>query len=86
MGVLAFLLVFQVSHNELAAAIAFGIGFVALALANSELFTENFLVPIAAIVARRAPLSSLFRLWAGTLVMNLLGGWVIMGLLTLRVG
>jgi hypothetical protein len=28
MGVLAVLLVFQVSHNELAAAIAFGIGFV----------------------------------------------------------
>ncbi len=83
MGVLALLLVQQATGNEMASSIAFGIGFLALTLANSELFTENFLIPITAIVARRAPMLSLFRLWAGTLVMNLIGGWVVMGLVIL---
>jgi formate/nitrite transporter FocA (FNT family) len=83
MGVLGLLLVQQATHNELLSALAFGIGFLALTLANSELFTENFLVPIAAIVARRANLWSLLRLWLGTLTCNLLGGWLIMGLVIL---
>jgi formate/nitrite transporter FocA (FNT family) len=77
MGVLALLLVLTLTGNEVAGALAFGIGFIALTLANSELFTENFLVPIAPIVARRARIRSLLRLWLGTLVMNLIGGWVI---------
>src|SRR4051794_34074872 len=47
-GVFALLIVEHETHNTLLAALAFGIGFIALTLANSELFTENFLVPIAA--------------------------------------
>ncbi len=80
-GVLGLLLVLALTGNEIAASLAFGIGFIALSLGNSELFTENFLVPIAPIVARRAHVGSLARLWGGTLVMNLIGGWVITGII-----
>lgn len=82
-GVLALLLVEQATGSRMAAALAFGVGFVWLALANSELFTENFLVPIFALVVGRTTLLSLFRLWAGTLVTNLLGGWVMMDIVML---
>ena len=77
MGVLGLLLVLTLTGNEVAGALAFGIGFIALTLANSELFTENFLVPIAPIAAGRARVRSLLRLWLGTLIMNLIGGWII---------
>jgi formate-nitrite transporter family protein len=83
MGVLGLLLVDQATGNQIAAALAFGIGFIALTLANSELFTENFLVPIAAIVAGRASVLALLRLWIATLVANLLGGWIMMGIIML---
>jgi formate/nitrite transporter FocA (FNT family) len=76
-GVLGLLLVLTLTGSEIGGALAFGIGFIALSLANSELFTENFLVPIAPIVARRARIRSLLRLWGGTLAMNLVGGWII---------
>lgn len=85
MGVLALLLVQQATGSETASAIAFSIGFLFLTLANSELFTENFLVPISAIVVHRSSVLSLIRLWAGTLVMNLIGGWIITGLVILAV-
>src|SRR4051794_7535389 len=80
MGVFALLLVKEATNSELLAALAFSIGFIALTLANSELFTENFLVPVASVVAGKARSISVLRLWAGTLAMNLLGGWVLMGL------
>ena len=79
MGLLGFFVVKAATGNELLAALAFSIGFIALTLANSELFTENFLVPIAAVAAGKAPVMSIVRLWVGTAVMNLLGGWVLMG-------
>jgi formate/nitrite transporter FocA (FNT family) len=83
MGVLGLLLVDQITGNQIAAALAFGIGFLALTLANSELFTENFLVPIAALAAGRASFVALLRLWSGTLVVNLVGGWIMMGIMML---
>jgi formate/nitrite transporter FocA (FNT family) len=83
MGVLGLLLVNRATGNTLVAALAFSIGFLALTLANSELFTENFLVPIAAIVARRASVLALVRLWVGALITNLLGGWIMMGIIML---
>jgi formate/nitrite transporter FocA (FNT family) len=79
-GVLALLVVKEATGNDLLAALAFSIGFIALTLAGSELFTENFLVPVAALVAGRAKLVSIGRLWGGTLVSNLIGGWVLMGI------
>lgn len=76
-GVLAYLLVLERTGSQLLAGIAFSVGFVALLLAKSELFTENFLVPVVAVVAKRATVRSLARLWGVTLVANLAGGWVM---------
>jgi len=76
-GVLAYFLVDHYTHNPLLAGIAFSIGFVALLLARSELFTENFLVPVVAVAAGHQGILLLVRLWAVTLATNLLGGWVI---------
>lgn len=76
-GVLAYLLVVHATHQPLLGGLAFSIGFIALTLAQSELFTEDFLVPVTAVVARKAPFRQLIRLWVATLVTNLIGGWVI---------
>ena len=79
-GVFALLIVKTDTGNDLAAALAFPIGFIALTLASSELFTENFLVPIAALLAAKTKVRDVGRLWIGTLVMNLVGGWLVVGL------
>lgn len=79
-GVLALLLVEHATHSVLLSGLAFPIGFIALTMARSELFTEDFLIPVAAVVAKNASLLSLGRLWAVTAVTNLAGGWVITGI------
>ena len=81
MGVLAYLSVLAETHNPLLAGVAFSIGFLALLLGRSELFTEGFLVPVTTVAAKRASMSQLLKLWSGTLVANLVGGWVIMWLI-----
>jgi formate/nitrite transporter FocA (FNT family) len=75
-GVLALLFVENETHSKLLAGLAFSIGFIALALARSELFTEDFLVPVTTVIARQARFRMLIRLWVGTLVANLVGGWL----------
>jgi formate/nitrite transporter FocA (FNT family) len=80
LGVLAYLAVLQLTGNHLLAGLAFSVGFIALLLAHSELFTENFLMPVAAVVAREGSLPQLAKLWGGTLVLNLVGGWIFMWL------
>jgi formate/nitrite transporter FocA (FNT family) len=84
-GVLAFLLVRNAAGNSeashLLAGLAFSIGLIALTLARSELFTENFLVPVITVVVRQARPVSLVRLWTVTLVANLVAGWLITGLI-----
>ncbi len=84
-GVFALFLVEAATENTLLGALAFGIGFIALTLAHSELFTENFLVPIVAVAAGRANPLAVIRLWAGTGVTNLAGGWLIMGIVSIGV-
>ncbi|WP_236826016.1 MULTISPECIES: formate/nitrite transporter family protein [unclassified Blastococcus] len=79
-GVLALLAVLEATGSELLAGLAFSIGFVALMLGRSELFTEGFLVPVTAVFARRASGGQLAKLWIGTLVANLVGGWLVMWL------
>ncbi|HEV7208592.1 MAG TPA: formate/nitrite transporter family protein [Mycobacteriales bacterium] len=79
-GVLALLLVEHESHNILLAGLAFSIGFIALTMARSELFTEGFLIPVAAVVAKKANAWKLLRLWVVAAVTNLVGGWVITGI------
>lgn len=76
LGIMAYLAVMHETGNHLLAGIAFSIGLVALLLAHSELFTENFLMPVAAVAAKEGSLVQLAKLWAGTLVANLAGGWV----------
>ncbi len=78
-GVLGLLLVEQSTGSKLLGGLAFGIGFLALALARGELFTEDLLVPVTAVVARKSRIRQLPRLWAVTGVTNLVGGWVITG-------
>lgn len=85
LGVLGLLVVRTATGSIPLSALAFGIGFIALALAGSELFTENFLVPIAAVVAHRGTMGQVLRLWLGTLLMNLAGGWIMMALVILAV-
>ena len=80
-GVFGLLVVRAETKSVLLSALAFGIGFIALTLANSELFTENFLVPLAAVIAHRSRPRSLVRLWIGTALANLVGGWVVTGII-----
>ena len=80
-GVLAYLVVYHETRQPLLAAAAFPIGFIALLLARSELFTENFLVPVTARAAGRGSWLQLARLWLVTLAANLAGGLVMAGLI-----
>ena len=82
-GVLALLAVYAETGSHLLAGLAFSIGFIALLLARSELFTESFLVPVTAVVAKRAGIGQLARLWTGTLLGNLVGGWLVMWIVVL---
>ena len=81
MGILAYLSVLHDTHNVLLAGLAFSIGFLALLLGRSELFTEGFLVPVTAVAAKRATIAQLMKLWGGTMVANLVGGWLLMWLI-----
>ncbi|MEH3135807.1 MAG: formate/nitrite transporter family protein [Mycolicibacterium neoaurum] len=83
MGVLAYLSVLAATGNQLLAGVAFSIGFLALLLGRSELFTEGFLIPITTVAAKRAGIGQLIAFWSGTLVANLAGGWVLMWLIML---
>ncbi len=80
-GVLAYFVVKAHTGDTVLAGIAFSIGFVALLLARSELFTENFLVPVTAVAARSGTLLGLGRLWVVTLITNIIGGLLIMWIL-----
>jgi formate/nitrite transporter FocA (FNT family) len=59
--------------GHLAGSMVFGIGFVFLIVGRGELFTENFLVPVSAVLAKRAPAVALLRLWGVTFVGNYVG-------------
>jgi formate/nitrite transporter FocA (FNT family) len=79
-GVLVMFAVYAETGSHLLAGLAFSVGFIALVLARSELFTEGFLVPVTAVVAGRANVAQLGKLWSGTLLGNLVGGWLFMWL------
>lgn len=81
-GIMAMLAVLHQTDNHLLAGLAFSIGLVAIYLAHSELFTEDFLMPIAAVVARDGRLRDLAKLWIGTLAANLVGGAIMMWIVT----
>lgn len=83
LGVLALMIVRSATGSELLGALAFTSGFVTLTLAHSELFTENFLVPVTVVVTGREHKLALVRLWLGTLLANWLGGMLFVGLVIL---
>lgn len=76
-GVLALLFVQQQTGSELLGGLAFTVGFFALDLGRSELFTENFLVPVTTVITGQGSTRQLFRLWGGTYVTNLVGGFLM---------
>jgi formate-nitrite transporter family protein len=62
------------------ASLTFGVGFVFITLGRAELFTENFLVPVGSVWARRAGLGALLRMWVLTLVFNFAGLALLAGI------
>lgn len=76
-GVVAYLLVLDATGSKPLAGLAFGVGLIALGLGQSELYDENFLVPVSTVAARQASVWTLLRLWTGTLAANLVGGWLL---------
>ncbi|MFC7402931.1 formate/nitrite transporter family protein [Citricoccus sp. GCM10030269] len=82
LGVMAYLGVLHETDSHLLAGLAFSIGLIAVLLAHSELFTEDFHMPLMGLVTRQASIWQLGKLWAGTLVSNLVGAWIFMWLVT----
>ena len=58
---------------HIAGSLFFGIGFAFITIGRAELFTENFLVPVGAVAAKRGSLALLLRLWLITGVLNFAG-------------
>jgi formate/nitrite transporter FocA (FNT family) len=50
--------------------LVFGIGFAFITIGRAELFTENFLVPVSAVAAKRGSLALLLRMWVITGILN----------------
>lgn len=65
-------------------ALVFPIGFVFVVVGRSELFTENFLVPTASVIAKKARFTSLCRLWILTLIGNILGAFTVATMVSLE--
>jgi formate/nitrite transporter FocA (FNT family) len=67
------------------ASTAFGIAFVFLVVGRAELFTENFLVPIAGLDRRRrTSWFALARLWTISPLFNVIGGTIMILLVTVH--
>jgi formate/nitrite transporter FocA (FNT family) len=72
--------------SRLFGALAFGTGVVFLIVGRAELFSENFFDPIAAaFYSNRAGIGrKIIRLWVVTLVLNLIGGGLMVLILTVE--
>lgn len=64
------------SVGHLVAALAYPVGFVILLIGKSELFTENFLLPVTGVIDGHGSIRQLLSLWGISLVFNLLGALV----------
>lgn len=67
---------------DLAGSIAFGLGLVFLIVGRSELFSENFLDPVAATL-EDGTWAALAKLWSISLVLNIVGGAVLAWILSI---
>jgi formate-nitrite transporter family protein len=79
-GALAASLPEEIAH--VGGSLFFGIAFVLILVGRSELFTENFLVPIAALLRRRGRAADLAVLWTVTMAGNILGILLLAAILT----
>ncbi|HVY48566.1 MAG TPA: formate/nitrite transporter family protein [Minicystis sp.] len=68
--------------GALVGALAFPVGFLILLIGKSELFTENFFLPVTAVLERRGKPKQLASLWAVSLAFNLLGALVFAALVS----
>src|SRR4051812_2103184 len=73
-GVVLLFAVYAETGSHLLAGLAFGVGFVALLLARSELFTEGFLVPVTAVGGGPGEAAPVGELWGGTVLGHPVGG------------
>ena len=78
----AFVAVLPEESAHVIGSLAFGIGLVLLIVGRSELFTENFLVPVTTVLSTRRGAGAVLRLWAGTLTGNLVALVLLAALLT----
>lgn len=61
------------SVGLLVGSLVFPVGFLILLVGKTELFTENFLLPVAAVIEHRGNIRQLGSLWVVTLGANLVG-------------
>ena len=62
----------------------FGIAFIFIVVGRSELFTENFFVPITALRRGKLTFLKLLELWSISPVMNILGGTLLIVVVTTK--
>jgi formate/nitrite transporter FocA (FNT family)/rubrerythrin len=65
--------------SKIFGALFFPIGFMFLIIGKSELFTENFLLPVTSVIAKKSHIKNLLKLWSLTLAGNM-GGIFIFAL------
>ena len=65
---------FGPSAGHFVGALAFGVAFIFIVVGRSELFTENFLVPVTALRSGKLSKLKLAELWTISPVMNIVGG------------
>lgn len=72
------------SAAHMVGSLFFGIAFIFIVVGRSELFTENFFVPITALRRGRFSLIKLLQLWTISPVMNILGGTLLILIVTTK--
>jgi formate/nitrite transporter FocA (FNT family) len=73
---------FGAPAGHFAGALAFGIAFVFVTVGRSELFTENFMVPVTGLEKGRESKLKLAQLWILSPVFNILGGAILILIVT----
>ncbi|HVA23362.1 MAG TPA: formate/nitrite transporter family protein [Chloroflexota bacterium] len=63
--------------------LVFPVGFLFVILGRSELFTENFLIPVVSVLKREETIGSLLTLWLLSLIGNLVGCATIASLINI---
>ena len=79
-GALAVSLPEQIAH--IGGSLFFGIGLVLLIVGRSELFTENFLIPVGAVLRGKRRVRDLLRLWGITMIANVVAILLVALILT----